>query len=538
MGRVYPEEIRLRDKIRGFLTSGGFIAFFVFLLAAAFYLLTLSSNFADEFEFFDQAMEIEGRSTEPLPLTPNHLLWVPIGKLLWHMARLFGYTGGSFLPLQVFDALLSALVIALYFLILLRLTGNRSLSLILSLCMASTHYWWSISVQMRPYSFGALMLLLSFSLLAFRNSAKATAASSLAFTLAALDHLSSTTFFPAALVLILMKAPSLREKGQRLAIFLGIFSLSLFLLVPLIGQWTILPPRFAPSLGATLQATYYLCRMFTPMMDFVRLFGSYLWGFLLMFAPEPSPFPIFTAAKGLNLSLLILCGLLPILFLFKKKKQLLPEILSLSTWVLFSMAIHYVAAPLCFGAVFGFFPLFALLGILALQVFGPRIRYVFYLYFLILASGLLCGVLFNVRLQAKNHLSEDLWARARYYQEKGILHRNDVVICSQFPLIGFLQYEIGCKGLDPRRIVQDDRQGTSLPLLVESRIKSPERILYLKFDGPHLGTFDDANGRNEDTDSLSLEIIRKYYTLHLLLNGPQEEKVYLLKPIEKAQPGL
>src|SRR5215212_11853090 len=104
----------------------------LFLLTFAIYLTTLT-----QVHTFDALSYVT--SVERKPWTevfhPHHLAYGPLGVLALHAGRALGYTGGAALPMQMVNALAGALGVALFYVIVRRVTRRNDLALISALLL-------------------------------------------------------------------------------------------------------------------------------------------------------------------------------------------------------------------------------------------------------------------------------------------------------------------------------------------------------------------------------------------------------------------
>src|SRR5215212_6388650 len=104
----------------------------LFLLTFAIYLTTLT-----QVHTFDALSYVT--SVERKPWTevfhPHHLAYGPLGVLAMHAGRALGYTGGAALPMQIVNALAGALGVALFYVIVRRVTRRNDLALISALLL-------------------------------------------------------------------------------------------------------------------------------------------------------------------------------------------------------------------------------------------------------------------------------------------------------------------------------------------------------------------------------------------------------------------
>src|SRR5215207_1178915 len=134
----------------------------LFLLTFAIYLTTLT-----QVHTFDALSYVT--SVERKPWTevfhPHHLAYGPLGVLALHAGRALGYTGGAALPMQVVNALAGALGVALFYMIVRRVTQRADLALISALLLGGGYAYWYYAVEIEVYTVATLFLIICLSIL-------------------------------------------------------------------------------------------------------------------------------------------------------------------------------------------------------------------------------------------------------------------------------------------------------------------------------------------------------------------------------------
>jgi hypothetical protein len=88
-----------------------------------------------------ETMAVESGDASKLFL-PRRILYRPVGYALWQLLRLGGYDGRSLLPLQVLSATFGALGVGTFLLVLRQLTGEDSISLLVTGGYAFSYGYW------------------------------------------------------------------------------------------------------------------------------------------------------------------------------------------------------------------------------------------------------------------------------------------------------------------------------------------------------------------------------------------------------------
>src|SRR3569833_939563 len=101
----------------------GFMPLVFFLVFSALYCATRTAyNTFDAVSYSNQVAHLYPRTGDPHWLFhPHHLLFTLTGYVLWTLARACGCHGGPLIVIETFNAIVGALVIALFFVFLRRL---------------------------------------------------------------------------------------------------------------------------------------------------------------------------------------------------------------------------------------------------------------------------------------------------------------------------------------------------------------------------------------------------------------------------------
>jgi hypothetical protein len=134
----------------------------LFLGALLLYLTTLTQ--VHTFDALSYITSVERKPWTEL-FHPHHLAYGPLGALALALGRALGYTGGAALPLQLLNAVAGAAGVALFFVIVRRVTRRPELGCAAALLLGASYAYWYYAVEIEVYTVAALFLLLCLSLL-------------------------------------------------------------------------------------------------------------------------------------------------------------------------------------------------------------------------------------------------------------------------------------------------------------------------------------------------------------------------------------
>lgn len=166
------------------------------------YLLTLTADYYwDGITFALQIERIaKGDSYVALLFHQNHLLYNSIGFLLYKAFHFLGIAVRAIVLLQILNAVVGGLAVAVFFRLAERLTGSRYVALVCSAALAVCAAWWKISTDADAYILASLLVLVAAcNLLGERPRWFVTG---IALAGAMLIHQMASLFFPAALLAI------------------------------------------------------------------------------------------------------------------------------------------------------------------------------------------------------------------------------------------------------------------------------------------------------------------------------------------------
>ncbi len=154
--------------------------------------------------------------------SPFHLLYQPVGRLFYLLWGVLGYQGGAMLPMQVLNALLGALGVALFYVVLNKIVEDRFVALATSLMLAFSYSYWRYSVEAMPYVPMVLILVISLALMlriSRINSKREACLLGMANGVAALFNVGCVLLLPAVAVAIWARRKGVRDLCQRLALY-------------------------------------------------------------------------------------------------------------------------------------------------------------------------------------------------------------------------------------------------------------------------------------------------------------------------------
>ena len=134
----------------------------LFFGALLLYLATLTQ--VHTFDALSYVTSVERKPWTEL-FHPHHLAYGPLGALALAIGRALGYTGGAALPLQLLNAIAGAAGVALFFVIVRRVTCRPDLGLGAALLLGAAYAYWYYAVEIEVYTVAALFLLICLSLL-------------------------------------------------------------------------------------------------------------------------------------------------------------------------------------------------------------------------------------------------------------------------------------------------------------------------------------------------------------------------------------
>lgn len=188
------------------------IAGLLFLATATIYLLFPTKNYYwDAVEF---AAQIESAPVLSASLLhPNHLIYNVFGSFVFAISNAAGLELRSLYVLQMANAVLAAVSVAVLFLILKKTFGSDYLSVVLSCFFAFSATWWRFAADANAYVPSVLFLLIAFYYL-LPNARPRFLLVAISHCVAMLFHQLAIFFYPVAVAgLYFQSAPSDRWRN-------------------------------------------------------------------------------------------------------------------------------------------------------------------------------------------------------------------------------------------------------------------------------------------------------------------------------------
>jgi len=159
-------------------------------------------------------------------LNPNHMLYRPLGALVYYLAGSLGYEGRAIYVLQHLTAVCSALCAGFMFLLLLRWTRKTFFSFLVSVYMMTTWAFWTFSTDAYYMTPAALTVTLMIYSCILKNRLTAIIMSIFAST-AILFWQANIFLIPIVLGIYYLNNPdrSSRDRIKNLALFLSVLCL-------------------------------------------------------------------------------------------------------------------------------------------------------------------------------------------------------------------------------------------------------------------------------------------------------------------------
>jgi len=187
-------------------------ALVVFVVLSFLYLTFPTQNYYWDGVFFAQIIEEDPGGL--WYLHPNHLLYNPLGRLLWLGANSLGMNLRALTVLQALSSVTGAAAVAVLFCILLELEISFYSALCLSGAFAFSATWWRFATDADSYVPSVLLLMLCVLLLVRRKPVSAVLPGLLQ-SAAMLMHQLAIFFYPAAVMMVWSKSAG-RTNRERL----------------------------------------------------------------------------------------------------------------------------------------------------------------------------------------------------------------------------------------------------------------------------------------------------------------------------------
>ena len=204
-----PAIVTRRPQIAIGLASLG-----LFLLVLLRYLTSLTQ--VHTFDALSYVLDVDNKPLREL-FHPHHVAYGPLGAFALSAARLFGYAGEPAVPLQVVNALAGAGGVALFFLVLRRITLRGDVAYVVALLLGASYAYWYYAVEVEVYTVAVLFLIACLGMLArliARPTAWGWAALGLLQGLAVLFHQTNVLLCAPVLVAWLLRG---RHAGRNVA---------------------------------------------------------------------------------------------------------------------------------------------------------------------------------------------------------------------------------------------------------------------------------------------------------------------------------
>jgi hypothetical protein len=184
----------------------------LFAAVALLYVSFPTQNYYWDGIFFSQIIEEDPGGL--YYLHANHLLYNPLGRLLWLGLNAVGYHVRALPVLQLLSSLTGAAAVAVLYCILIEFEISQYVAICTSLAFAFSATWWKFSTDANSYIPSTLLLLLSLFFLVRAKGPKFIV-SGLFHSAAMLLHQLAVFFYPAA-ILAIWKGTEKRPKAERL----------------------------------------------------------------------------------------------------------------------------------------------------------------------------------------------------------------------------------------------------------------------------------------------------------------------------------
>ncbi|NIT35049.1 MAG: DUF2723 domain-containing protein [candidate division Zixibacteria bacterium] len=185
---------------------------------AALLLYLRVRNALYSFDAVAYAEVVENGTAQQL-LHPHHVLYNPICRLAYAVARLLGYDGRALGPMHFLNALAGAVGVAFTFLVCRKLGASRTASLLAGLAVATAAAYWANAAGVEVYTLGtaaALVGLYAAAQVPSRGTSAATLAGAACAGAALIQQL-NILLAPAAFIYVLTTGAARRQKALAFA---------------------------------------------------------------------------------------------------------------------------------------------------------------------------------------------------------------------------------------------------------------------------------------------------------------------------------
>jgi len=145
-------------------------------------------------------------SGDPVGLwNPNHMLYRPLGYLLWQTLAAVGFQPSVVPFLQVLSGIFGALGLGFVYLALEHLTSNRTIAIWMSLALGVSWSYWTLSTDVYYYSMAAMLVAASLAIFVRSDSNVALALSGLLAGLSILASQANFVLIPGFTLAVLLR---------------------------------------------------------------------------------------------------------------------------------------------------------------------------------------------------------------------------------------------------------------------------------------------------------------------------------------------
>jgi len=199
-------------------------------IALCLYVPLLSKNY--DMNGLNEAAAVRAGTPGDL-LTPNHMLYRPLGYVAVQKFALLGWTDGLVPVLQLLSAIFGALGVGFAYLTLIRITPERSVAFWTTLMLAVSWAYWTLSTDVYYFSLAAMLVSATMALFVRAESDGMLAACGVAAGLSVLACQANVFFVPALGVALVIRDSSRHPAQpplQRLRSLLPLWGSALFVI--------------------------------------------------------------------------------------------------------------------------------------------------------------------------------------------------------------------------------------------------------------------------------------------------------------------
>jgi hypothetical protein len=134
------------------------------LFAGALFLYLRTLTRVHTFDALSYVMSVERKPWTEL-FHPHHLAYGPLGALALAFGRALGYNGSAALPMQLVNAIVGALGVALFYVTARAATGRTDAALPAALLLGGSYAFWYYAVEIEVYTVATLFLIICLALI-------------------------------------------------------------------------------------------------------------------------------------------------------------------------------------------------------------------------------------------------------------------------------------------------------------------------------------------------------------------------------------